>query len=144
MKKTPKHKLYSDAETMFTEHGSTCTEISETLGITEATLSKWRNQMRWDTMREEILSSPDKIRKILREELQWIAQGKKSRVDTDALSKVSKTLQYFDGKVALSVVIAVLKELDNYMAEIDPAKAVEFTEYHKIFIGHRAKLDSLK
>lgn len=100
--------------------------------------------MDWDKRREDVLSSPDKIRTILRDELKWIAEGKAARVDTDALSKVSKTLQYFDGKIALAIVISVMKELDNWMSGVDPQMAVKFTEYHRMFISYRAEVDSLK
>ena len=61
--------------------------------------------------------------------MQWIAEGNKARLDTDGLSKVAKSLQYFDGKVPLSVVISVLKEVDNFVAEINPQEVVKITEY---------------
>lgn len=55
--------------------------------------------------------------------MQWIAERNKARLDTDGLSKVAKSLQYFDGKVPLSVVISVLKEVDNFVAEINPRRS---------------------
>ncbi|MGL5683595.1 MAG: transposase [Marinifilaceae bacterium] len=142
--KTPKHKLYTVAESLFIDQGMTCNEIAEQLDITEATLSKWRNTMEWDQRREDVLSSPDKIRTLLREELKSIAAGNKAKMDTDALSKVSKALQYFDGKVGLAIVISVFKEFDTWMTGVDPAMAIKFTEYHRIFIHERAQQDSLK
>lgn len=144
MKQVPKHKLYATAETLFIEKGMTCTAIAESLELTEATLSKWRNLMDWDNRRDEVLSSPGKIRSILIDELKWIAGGNKSRIETDALSKVARTLQYFDGRVSLAVVIDVFKEFDNWMAEVEPLLAIKFTEFHRLFVTHRAKLDSLK
>ena len=64
------------------------------------------------------------------------------RVDADALSKVAKALNYFDGCVALSVVISVFKEFDTWMAGIDPARAVEISEAHRLFVNYRAEADS--
>lgn len=87
---------------------------------------------------------PGKIRELLLDEMQWIAERNKARLDTDGLSKVAKSLQYFDGKVPLSVVISVLKEVDNFVAEINPQEVVKITEYHRMFIQHRAQVDSLK
>lgn len=138
----PKHKLYKDAETLFVEQGMTCSAIAEHLSITEATLSKWRRQMNWDELRAAALSAPEAIRKILTAELQHIASGGSPNVDADALSKVAKALNYFDGRVALSVVVSVLKEFDTWMASIDPAKAVEIAEMHRLFVNHRAELES--
>ena len=120
---TPKHKLYTAAYNCFVEQGMTCAGIAELLGIREATLSEWRRGMKWDEKRKASLAAPGKIRE---------------------LSKVAKSLQYFDGKVPLSVVISVLKEVDNFVAEINPQEVVKITEYHRMFIQHRAQVDSLK
>jgi len=144
MVKKPKHKLYDDAETLFVEQGLTCNAICEQLNITEATLSKWRGQMNWDKRRENFLSSPGKIRQLLQQELKTVVEGNKTKVDTDALSKIAKTLQYFDGRVSLPVIVSVFKEFDEWVVGVDPETAVKFTEYHKSFLNHRAKLDSLK
>lgn len=140
----PKHKLYSVAESLFTEQGLNCSAISLQLAITEATLSKWRNSMDWDSKRDSIVSTPAKIRELLLEEMKSVSSGNKAKIDADALSKINKALSYLDGKVSLSVVISVFMEFDNWMAEADPKKAVDFTEYHKLFIAYRAEQDSLK
>ena len=141
---TPKHKLYTAAYNCFVEQGMTCAGIAELLGIREATLSEWRRGMKWDEKRKASLAAPGKIRELLLDEMQWIAEGNKARLDTDGLSKVAKSLQYFDGKVPLSVVISVLKEVDNFVAEINSQEVVKITEYHRMFIQHRAQVDSLK
>lgn len=140
----PKHKLYSVAESLFVEQGLTCSAISMQLGITEASLSKWRKQMDWDAKRDRIISTPAKIRELLLEEMKSVSEGNKAKIDADALSKINKALTYLDGKVSLSVVISVFMEFDNWMAEVDPKKAAEFTEFHKLFIAWRAEQDSLK
>lgn len=144
MKTKPKHKLYADACALFVEQGLTCTAIAELLTISENTLSKWRTGMDWDTERANALSRPDKIKEILLKELTSVAEGNKARIDTDALSKISKTLQYFDGKVSLPIIVSVFKEFDNFVVDVDPHLALKFTEYHKAFINHRAQIDSAK
>ena len=140
----PKHKLYDAAYTLFVEQGYTCTGIAETLNLREATLSKWRVDMKWDDDRKRFLSSPSEIRRLLLTEMERVANGEDTKINTDALSKIGKALTYFDGKLSVTVIIAVLKEFDLYMAEVNPHKAVEFLEYHKQFIHHRAKLENLK
>ena len=141
---TPTHKLYSVAETLFVEQGLNCAIISSQLSITEATLSKWRKAMEWDAKRSAILSSPMKIRELLLKELESVASGEAPTINADAVSKINKALTYLDGKVSLTVIISVLMELDNWMTGVDPKKANEFTEYHKLFIAQRAEQDSLK
>lgn len=141
---TPKHKLYATAETLFAEQGLTCVAIAEMLGIREGTLSEWRKVQQWDEKRKRAISTPDAIRRLLLDELKSISEGNKARIDTDGLSKVAKAIQYFDGRIALAVVISVLKEVDNYIAELDPVKAVEVSKLHQMFVAYRAQIDSLK
>jgi hypothetical protein len=143
-KKKPRHRLYDDAYTMFVEYGMTAAAIAESTGLTEATLSKWRNSMGWDRDREETLARPDKIREVLMKELKSIAEGEKPKIDTDALSKISKTLQYFDGRLSLPILVSALKECDNFILKYYPDKAVEIVGFHKEFLIDRAKQDSLK
>lgn len=142
--KQPKHSKYTTAENMFIVHGYTCTFIAEQLQLTETTLSKWRTAMKWDDQRKQELAAPGKIRSILLDEIESISSGNKPNIDTDALSKVAKTLSYFDGKIALSIIISVFKEFDNWMTENDPELAVRFIEYHRRFANYRASIDSLK
>lgn len=142
--KKPKSKLYDAAYTLFVEQGLTCAAISETLGIREATLSEWRKGMKWDDARKRILAAPDTIRRLLLEQMEKVSSGEKPTVDTDALSKIAKALTYFDGKIPLTVVYAVLKERDLFMAEVAPHRAVEDLEYNKMFLHRRAQLDSMK
>lgn len=142
--KKPKHKLYDVAETLFVEQGMTCTAIAEDLSISEKSLGKWREQMKWDEQRQKHLSTPGAIRKILLEELEWVASGNSPRIDTDALSKIAKTLTYFDGKIPLSVIVTVLKDYDQHNAELYPHEAIKEMRKHKDYLHHRAKLEALK
>lgn len=98
--------------------------------------------MKWGEKRKSALSAPSKIRELLLDEMQSISAGNKARIDTDGLSKVAKALQYFDGRISLPVVIAVLKEVDNYIAELNPQEAVKIVEYHRLFVQRRAEVDS--
>lgn len=82
---TPKHKLYTAAYNCFVEQGMTCAGIAELLGIREATLSEWRRGMKWDEKRKASLAAPGKIRELLLDEMQWIAERNKARLDTDGL-----------------------------------------------------------
>lgn len=133
--KMPRHKLYSAAETLFIENGMTCTDISKQLDIPEQTLSRWRKGMDWDQRRNQIAIAPNTIRKKLTDEIKRLSEGNKPTIDADALSKAAKALQYFNGSVSLSVIIAVFKDFDNYMASVDPKQAVIFTRFHRQYIS---------
>ena len=138
----PKHKLYNVAETLFVEQGMTCAAISESIGVREATLSTWRTTQKWDERRRVALSSPTTIKQILLTELEAVSKGNKPKVDTDALSKIAKTLQYFDQRVAVSVVAAVFREFDQFVTDDDPKLAIKFAEYHRRFLNYRAQQEA--
>jgi hypothetical protein len=125
------------AETMFVEDGMIGKAISETLDVSEVTISKWRTEGNWDTKREELLAAPHELRKILIRELKKIAEGRKSFIDADALAKVSKVLESISDRISIQIIISVFKEFDNFMADDDPKTAVLFTDYHKKFILHK-------
>lgn len=144
MKRNPKHKLYDDAFVLFVEYGMTCKAISESMPIAENTLSRWRIANKWDKHREDVLARPDKIRDILLTELKSVAEGNKPKIDTDALSKISKTLQYFDGKLSLPVCIAVLKDCDNFIVQVEPGEIQKVMELHKAYLYNKAQNESLK
>jgi transposase len=124
------------AETMFIEQGMTCKAIAELIDVSEKTLSKWRNDGQWDQKREESLAAPHRIRLLLLNELKTVAEGGESKIDADALAKISKVMESISGNVSPQIVITVLKELDNWMATQDPAIAVTFLDFHRRFIQH--------
>ena len=140
----PKHKLYDIAEALFIEKGMTCAAIAEDLKIREATLSEWRAKMKWDDERQKFLSTPGAIRKLLLAELERVAGGESPNIDTDALSKIAKTLTYFDGKIALPVIVTVFKDYDNWNAELHPHEALAEMNKHKDYLHHLAKLEAIK
>lgn len=133
--KTPRHKLYPTAETLFIDNGMSCSDISEQLDIPEQTLSRWRKAMNWDQKRNQMATAPNVIRQKLTDEIKLISEGNEPRINADALSKAAKALQYFAGTISLPVIISVFKDFDNYMARIDPEMAVAFTRYHKQYIA---------
>lgn len=127
------------AERMFVEDGMTAKAISETIGISENTLSKWRKQNRWDDRRAEMLAAPHKLREILMRELKTIAEGNTSKIDADALAKVSKVIESMSERINPQVVFSVFKEFDNWMADQDPKTALLFIEYHKQYLLYKIK-----
>jgi len=139
-KKTPRHKLYEDAETMFVEHGFKSSAIAEVLSISEVTLSKWRSDHGWDNKRDEFITSPHKLRQLLKTELAKIAKGEKSVIDADSLLKIQKVYAAFEkASQSIPVIISVFKEFDNWMVDNDPEQAVTFTAWHKKYLTHVAQ-----
>jgi len=142
MKGLSNQKKRAIAERMFIEDGETAKAIAAYLDVSEQTISRWRKgrpgEKSWDLRRAEVLSAPHKIKELLIQQLEKIANGEKATIDADALAKISKVLETVSGKISVQVVLSVFKEFDNWMASQDPEQAIKFLEWHKAFILHKA------
>lgn len=129
------------AEEYFVNFGFQQKETAEFVGVTEATISKWAIKGKWKQKRQKFLASPSKVKELLFDQLEIIAKGDKPTIDSDSLSKVFKVIEGLGSRTAVPVVMSVLKEFDNWMSAQEPAKAIEFLEWHKKFILHKAAQD---
>ena len=140
MSVTNKKKL-AIAERMFIEDGETAKYIAQFLELTEQTISRWRKKGNWDDRRAENLTAPHKIKALLQKQLVKIANGEKSEIDADALSKISRVLQDVTSKTSVQVTMSVLKEFDIWMNSQDAELGLSFLRWHKKFIMHKASLE---
>jgi transposase len=134
------------AEDMYIRLGLTGREIAENLGVTEQTVSRWKKgregERSWDDRRTESSLTPLKIKETLLKEAEKLARGEESGVKADQLSKIMAAIDQLDKKINVRTVMDVFREFDNWMAEQDPAVAVGFTRYHKLFLQYRISLES--
>jgi hypothetical protein len=107
------------------------------------TIYAWRDKYGWQDTRDLFETGPTELKKILLNEANRIARGEVRKdedgnkipgIDADSLSKVMKAYDYMNKRTSVEVVYDVLVMLDNFVADIDPKKAEEFTHYHKMFI----------
>lgn len=126
-----KRKLAKD---YFVFNNMTAKDIADLLGITEKTAGNWRKDDGWDKEREELLANPNEIRRILLKEMKKLANGESTKIDADALSKLSKVMDTLSQKLSPQTVAAVLQELDNWTAEHHPQLAIQNIEPHKAFL----------
>ena len=143
-KPKPKHKLYDAARDLFITTGYTCKEISKILDISEQSLSRWRKSDKWDEERAIQKTSPALLKTQLRDELISISEGKKPSIDADSLLKTFKVYSEFDGRMSTSIVAAVFKEYDHWLAEVEPSEWEKSKELHKQYLRHKAESESLK
>lgn len=136
-----KDKLEGYAEHLYINEGWTQKAIAEYLGVTEKTVGSWKSGGNWDYLRQTALAAPHRIKTILLTEFEKLATGKESKIDADAISKISKAIEALSDKVSVQVVTSVFKEFDTWMLEHDPALAMKFTEYHRKFIMHKINID---
>lgn len=129
------------AEDLYIRAGLTAKEISNQIDISEVTLSKWKKEGDWEKRKLEVSLSPLRIKELLLAEAHKIANGDVSKIDSDKLSKIMASIDRLDNRVSVRVIMDVFREFDNYMAEINPKMAIEFTVYHKKFLQHRIQIE---
>lgn len=149
--KTPRTKaeierLRDLAEDMYIRQGKTGREIAEILDLTEQTISNWKkgrdDEKTWDERKRDAQLTPVKLKELLMEEARKIVSDEGSTINADQLSKVMKAINDLDKTVNPRVVMSVFQGFDNFMAEINPEKAIEFTEFHKLYLQHIIALES--
>lgn len=144
--KTELEKLRDTAEDMFIRLGMTGREIAERLDITEQTVSNWRKgrdgERSWDDRKRDLQLTPVKLKELLMEEARKVVSGEKSEVNADQLSKFMVAIDRLDKTINPRVVMTVLQGFDNFMADTDPAMAIKFTEYHKMYLQYIISLEA--
>lgn len=130
------------AEEYFIVNQMTGTEIAKAVQVSEQTISKWRQEDSWDDKKKKFLSSPGKVRELLYNQLELVASGEKASIDADSLAKIYKVIAGISDNISVPVVMSVFREFDNWMAEQDPETAVSFLEWHKLFLMHKAQMES--
>lgn len=134
------------AEDMYIRLTLTGREIAENLGVTEQTVSRWKKgregEKSWDDRKTESQLTPLKIKELLLKEAEKLAKGEESNVKADQLSKIMSAIDQLDKKINVRTVMDVFREFDNWMAEQEPATAILFTKWHKLFLQYRITLES--
>ena len=134
------------AEDMYIRLGMTGREIADSLSVTEQTVSRWKKgrdgEKSWDDRKTESQLTPLKIKELLLKEAEKIAKGEESTIQADKLSKIMSAIDQLDKKINVRTVMDVFKEFDLCMSEQDPATAILFTKFHKLFLQYRISIDA--
>lgn len=128
------------AEDLYINKGFTSDRICSEWDISAQTLVKWKKgrpgEKSWDERKVFNELTPVKLREVLLEEALCIAQGKEPKLKADALSKVMSAIDKLDGTVNPRVIASVFVTFNNWLVEIDPVVAGEFTKYQRMFLQH--------
>ena len=141
MKKLSYKKREALAEEYFVVNQMNGKDIAEAVEVSEQTITKWRANGNWEDKRKKFLSSPTKVRELLYDQLEKIANGDKATIDADSLAKIYKVITGISSVTSVPVTMSVLKEFDNWMSDQEPEVAILFLEWHKKFIIYKASLE---
>ena len=117
-------------------------EVAELFKVTEKTIGEWVKKYDWEQKRLDFHASPTKIKQLLQKELLKIANGEKATLPADSISKLMATLDRLNKQADPIVVHSILKELDLFISQIDPAFASKCTTFHKQFLQFRISLEN--
>ncbi|CAI9429256.1 DUF1804 domain-containing protein [Candidatus Ornithobacterium hominis] len=120
----------------------TLKEVAEHYKVSQNTVSSWAKKYDWENKRLNFHASPTKIKQLLQQELLQISEGKKPKLPADAIAKLMATLDRLEKKADPVVVHKILKDLDHFIAEINPDFATQCTTFHKQFLQHRISLEN--
>jgi transposase len=129
------HPKKKHAYFLFVENGLDAKAISDMLGVSENTISKWNKAEDWKGQRTRRMLAPDKLISHYYEQSEVIIQTAKDEnrpltsSEADALVKLASAISKLDKKVDVSITTSVLRRFNNYLLQID-------LELSKAFIPH--------
>lgn len=130
------------AERFYITDGLPDHQVCELADIKQKTLWTWKKgrkgELPWGERRQLVISAPHKIKELILEDMERVANGEKPKINADTLVKMSKTLETIDKGVNVQTVISVLKEFDNWLSETNPELASKAVDFHKKFIHFKA------
>lgn len=129
------------AEAYYIENiDATNKEIAELFKVTEKTIGSWVTKYDWENKRWNFNASPTFIKQKLQQEALHIVNGGKSNFSADTIAKIMAAIDKVDKSADPVIIHNILKDLDMFISEIDPAFATECTKYHKQFLQHRISI----
>lgn len=139
-------KLKIIAEGMFVNQGMTAREIAETIGVSEVTVSKWRqgeDGQSWDDKKNFIRITPARLREKILQEAEKVSRGEASTINADSIVKLLSAADKLAAKVTPETIYTVLKECSMYIAAIDPEAAIKMAEYHRLFLAYKIERETV-
>lgn len=119
---------------------ATQSEIAQLFGVRVATLGLWIKKYDWDEQRMNFHASPTIIKQKLQQEALHIVGGGKPNFSADTIAKIMAAIDKVDKSADPVIIHNILKDLDMFISERDPAFATECTKYHKQFLQHRISI----
>ncbi len=131
------------AEEFFIENLEvTYKDVAEHYKVSQNTVGNWAKKYDWEEKRLDFHASPTVIKQRLQQEALNLTEGKDATFNADSVSKIMSAIDRLNKRDDPIIVHKILKDLDNFISEIDPAFAKECTKYHKQFLQYRISLEN--
>ncbi len=117
-------------------------DVAEHYKITQKTVGNWAKKYDWEEKRLDFHASPTVIKQRLQQEALKLTEGKDATFNADAVSKIMAAIDRLNKRDDPIIVHKILKDLDNFISEVDPTFAKECTKYHKQFLQYRISIEN--
>lgn len=115
-------------------------QLAAEFDISVQTLVRWKKgengERSWDERKVFVQLTPTRLKELLLSEALSLSEGKEPTFKADSISKIMSAVDRLDKRVNPRTVITILKNFDKWMVDVDPALAVQFVKYHRMFIQH--------
>ncbi|WP_185269162.1 hypothetical protein [Elizabethkingia anophelis] len=138
---TDKRKLTSDekyaiAQDLFLETDKTQKEIAQIVHVTEKTLTKWKNEGDWETLKNASTVTARKIIDNLYKRAYALSEDPKSKPDD--IIKIANSIEKLSNrKVTVSQIINVFKDFISYAFNQNAELAKEINLLQKKYVDHK-------
>lgn len=138
---TDKKKLTSDekyaiAQDLFLETDKTQKEIAQIAHVTEKTLTKWKNEGEWETLKNASTVTARKIIDNLYKRAYTLSEDPKSKPDD--IIKIANSIEKLSNrKVTVSQIINVFKDFISYAFNQNADLAKEINLLQKKYVDYK-------
>lgn len=140
-----RHEKRRHAGHLFVHGGLDGREISEILGVSEKSISRWRNEDGWEDQRTALLTTkPQELRRMYAQlkELNDLIEGREpgkrypNSKEADTQTKLATAIKRLEEEAGLAATIDVFIAFTEWLRKRDLAKAQQWSDVQDQYIKH--------
>ena len=134
------------AQMLFTKERLSQKEISAKVGVSEKTISAWKEKYLWEQLRKSLLVTKEEQLRKLYNQLDFITNDIEERVrqvadtkEADVISKITAAIKQLETETSIAECFEVGKKFIQFLRKNDLEKAKEVTTLYDAFIQTQLK-----
>lgn len=134
------------AKIKYTSSTLTAKEVGAIVGVSEVTMSKWRNEGNWDELRAIQKIQPEQLIKLSLEQINLIYKNAKDEnrailtsAEIDQISKHSKTIANLRKEIDPQTIMEVLDGYMAFLSQINLPLAQQNTTYAMDYVSSKIR-----
>ena len=133
------------AEMLYMQNQLSQKEIAVKVGVTEKTITQWKEKYCWEQLRKSLLTTKGEILRFLYNVLDKLKQKIESEDGigdskmADMVVKYTASIKSLETETSISVLMEAGMQFHKFMQSVDPAKALEVLNNYDAFIKEKIK-----